>query len=306
MTSPNGATELMERWLATMTALQGASDKTITAYRHDISGFLNFLYHYKNCNPSRNTLASICLRDMRAWVAEQRNKNLSPRSVARALSGVKSFYRWLGDTEGINSTSVLAMRTPKFKKPLPRPVDRLVARDLIDALEHQSLDSWIGARDIAVVTLLYGCGLRISEALSLTFSDNPLPDILKIKGKGDKERIVPVLSIARKAVQTYVNLCPFTQTPKTPLFLGKHGGALNPRLIQKSMEQARKQLGLPDTATPHAMRHSFATHLLEAGGDLRSIQKLLGHASLSSTQIYTAVNQAHLMEVYRKSHPKGA
>jgi integrase/recombinase XerC len=200
---------------------------------------------------------------------------------------------------------VLATRAPKFSAGLPRPVARPDTRALIDTVEVQSADAWVAARDVAVVTLLYGCGLRISEALGLTRSAAPLPEVLRITGKGNKERLVPVLPVVRQAIDTYLRLCPLAQGPDDPLFLGKRGGPLNPRLIQKVVQQARLQLGLPATATPHAMRHSFATHLLESGGDLRAIQELLGHASLSTTQAYTAVDQARLMEVYKKSHPKG-
>ena len=180
------------------------------------------------------------------------------------------------------------------------------AKSVIDTVEFQTTDGWTGARDMAVITLLYGCGLRISEALGLNRSAAPLKEVLRIRGKGGKDRIVPVLPAARKAVEEYLRLCPYQQDADDALFLGKRGKRLNARHIQKVMEQTRMQLGLPATATPHAMRHSFATHLLEAGGDLRAIQELLGHASLSTTQAYTALDQAHLMAVYRKAHPKGA
>jgi integrase/recombinase XerC len=178
------------------------------------------------------------------------------------------------------------------------------ARELIATIELQSLKSWVGARDVAVATLLYGCGLRISEALGLTQGDAPLGEVLRIRGKGGRERLVPVLPVARRAVEAYRGICPFAPDPAAPLFLGVRGGALNPRLVQGAMAAARRQLGLPATATPHALRHSFATHLLEAGGDLRTIQELLGHATLSSTQVYTGVDQVRLMEAYAAAHPK--
>ena len=304
MTEPTGASDLMERWLASMAALRGSADKTIIAYRHDVAGFLGFLTNYKGARGSQKMLADVSTRDMRAWLAHTRGNGLGPRSMARALSAVKSFYDWLAQTEGVNATAVLATRAPKFKKPLPRPIERVASKKILDTVELQSKDGWVGARDTAVVTLLYGCGLRISEALSLKRSDAPLAQSLRITGKGNKERIVPVLPVARAAVDTYVRLCPYDQVANDALFLGVRGGPLNPRQIQKVMEQTRMQLGLPSTATPHALRHSFATHLLEAGGDLRTIQELLGHASLSTTQAYTAVDQARLMEVYRKTHPK--
>lgn len=301
----SGGYDLMERWLAHLSALRGGSDKTVGAYRRDLSGFLGFLTTHLGAAPSANSLGGVGISDMRAWLAHGRRSGRAPRSLARELSAVKSFYRWLGEAKGCDVTAVLATRAPKFSAGLPRPVSRPDTRALIDTVEVQSADSWIAARDVAVVTLLYGCGLRISEALGLTRSAAPLPEVMRITGKGNKERLVPVLPVVRKAVDTYLRLCPLAQGPGDPLFLGKRGGPLNPRLIQKVMQQARMQLGLPATATPHALRHSFATHLLESGGDLRAIQELLGHASLSTTQAYTAVDQARLMEVYKKAHPKG-
>jgi len=199
---------------------------------------------------------------------------------------------------------VLSARAPKFQRKLPRPLAPEAAKDMIDTVSAQSRSDWHGARDAAVITLLYGCGLRISEALSLTAAALPLGETLRITGKGNKERIVPVLPVARQAVALYARLCPYDLAPKEPLFRGARGGKLNPRHMQKVTEAARLQLGLPSSATPHAMRHSFATHLLNAGGDLRTIQELLGHASLSTTQAYTAVDQVHLMRVYEDCHPK--
>ena len=241
---------------------------------------------------------------MRAWMAHLRRTQISSRSMARKLSAVKTFYRWLSEREGFEPTAVLATRAPKFQKKLPRPLSEDAARAMIDTVELQSTTSWQGARDAAVVTLLYGCGLRISEALGLTGADAPLPGVLRIRGKGGKERPVPVIAAARDAVDAYLRLCPHVLTASGPLFVGVRGGALSARLIQDVMAKARMQLGLPSSATPHAMRHSFATHLLAAGGDLRAIQELLGHASLSTTQAYTAVDTARLMEVYDKAHPR--
>jgi integrase/recombinase XerC len=195
-------------------------------------------------------------------------------------------------------------RSPRFQKKLPRPLAEDAARAMIETVELQSATDWVARRDMAVVTLLYGCGLRISEALSLTGRDLPIGTSLRILGKGGKERIVPVIPAARRAMQSYLAACPFEPEADAPVFRGTRGGPLSPRLIQKVMEKARAQLGLPATATPHAMRHSFATHLLNAGGDLRAIQELLGHASLSTTQAYTAVDTARLMEVYEAAHPR--
>ena len=302
----SGAYDLMQHWLTHVTAIRGHSDKTANAYRRDVSGYLGFLTNHLGGQLGKSALATITITDMRAWMAYERRRGLTARSLARSLSAVKSFYRWLSETHGMEVSSVLATRAPKFKAGLPHPVAKADAKKLIRTAEFQSMEGWVGARDTAVLTLLYGCGLRISEALDLTYNQTPLPEVLKIRGKGNKERIVPVIPVARTAVDTYLKLCPHAHDPETPLFLGVRGKRLNPRHIQKVVEQVRLQLGLPSSATPHALRHSFATHLLEAGGDLRTIQELLGHASLSTTQTYTAVDQARLMEVYKKAHPKGS
>ena len=297
-------TDALENWLASISALNGASKNTLTAYRTDLLGFLSFLTLHYGDAPGITPLGLITLSDMRAWMAHERGRGVAARSLARSLSAVKTFVAWLAEREGFDPTIVLSTRSPKFQKKLPRPLSEDAAVAMIDTVELQSMTGWIAARDMAVVILLYGCGLRISEALGLRGADYPLPDVLRIKGKGGKERLVPVIDAARRAVAGYVHLCPHPVEPDAPLFRGSRGGALNPRLVQKAMQQARMQLGLPATATPHAMRHSFATHLLAAGGDLRAIQELLGHSSLSTTQAYTAVDTARLMEVYEKTHPK--
>nr|WP_268893931.1 tyrosine recombinase XerC [Oceanomicrobium pacificus] len=296
----------MNRWLRAMAGTRDASPRTLDAYRRDVAGFLGFLTDHHGARPGRAALSAVTTQDMRAWLARERGRGLSARSVARALSAVRSFYGWLDTAEGITNPAVTATRAPRPAARLPRPVDTEAARALIDRVELQNPQDWIAARDVAVVTLLYACGLRISEALGLPRRAAPLPEALTIRGKGGKERMVPVLPAARDAVDAYLRLCPHDPGPDGPLFLGQRGGALNPRLVQKVLEQARMQLGLPASATPHALRHSFATHLLEAGGDLRAIQELLGHASLSTTQAYTAVDQARLMDIYARAHPKGA
>ena len=304
MISP-ALTDALARWLDHQRGIAGHADNTLTAYQADVLGFLAFMQqHHGDGAQGLGPIARITTSDMRAWMARVRGSGVSARSLARQLSAVKSFYRWLAPREGFEPTAVLSTRAPKFQRKLPRPLAEDAARDMIDTVELQSAESWVAARDGAVVTLLYGCGLRISEALSLTGADVPLPASLRITGKGGKERVVPVLDAARSAVDLYLRLCPYPVEPAQPLFRGVRGGALNPRAIQKVMERARMQLGLPATATPHAMRHSFATHLLTAGGDLRAIQELLGHASLSTTQAYTAVDAARLMEVYDAAHPR--
>lgn len=304
LTISPGARDALSLWLDHLRALDGASPETVEAYGSDVTGFLAFMAEHLGGPQGRAALARVETRDMRAWMAHERGRGLGPRSLARALSAVKSFYRWLSDRDRFDATAVLSTRSPKFTRKLPRPLSQDAASAVIDIAATQTHEPWIGARDAAVVTLLYGCGLRISEALSLKGRDAPLPEVLRIRGKGDKERLVPVLPVARAAVETYLQLCPWPQEADAPLFRGARGGALNPRIMQKAMESARLQLGLPATATPHAMRHSFATHLLNAGGDLRAIQELLGHASLSTTQAYTAVDTARLMEIYSAAHPR--
>ena len=300
----DGAVELMQTWLAQLGAVRGASPRTLIAYRRDVSGYLGFLALHWGGPAGAEALGRVGIADVRAWMARERGRGLSARSVARALSAVKSFHAWLAEARGLAAPAVSATRGPRIKPRLPRPVAPDAARALIATVERQSLEPWIAARDVAVVTLLYGCGLRISEALGLRQADAPLGPSVRIRGEGGRERLVPVLPVARGAVEAYRALCPFEPGPQGPLFLGARGGALNQRLVQKAMQAARLQLGLPSTATPHALRHSFATHLLEAGGDLRTIQELLGHASLATTQVYTGVDQARLMESYLAAHPK--
>ncbi|SHE88192.1 integrase/recombinase XerC [Ruegeria intermedia] len=296
--------DALQVWLESLSALAGRSENTTNAYRRDVADFLAFMTLHHSERQGLAALERISVSDMRAWMAQQRDSGVGARSLARKLSAVKSFYRWLAEREGFEPTAVLSTRAPKFTKKLPRPLAEDAARAMIETVELQSSSDWVAARDVAVVTLLYGCGLRISEALSLNGADAPLPETLRIVGKGNKERIVPVIPAARQAVDRYLELCPHPQSATAPLFRGVRGKALNPRAIQGVMAKARMQLGLPATATPHAMRHSFATHLLAAGGDLRAIQELLGHASLSTTQAYTAVDTARLMEVYNRTHPK--
>ena len=300
------ARDALQTWIAHQHALKGAADNTLTAYLGDVSDFLAFMTVHKADSQGLGALAQITISDMRSWMARTRAGDVGPRSMARKLSAVKAFYRWLAEREGFEPTAVLSTRSPKFQKKLPRPLAIDAAKALIDCVEIQTETPWVAARDVAVLTLLWGCGLRISEALGLKGADAPLANVLRIVGKGGKERLVPVLPAARDAVDAYLRVCPHPQTPREPLFRAIRGGALGPRAIAQVMANARMQLGLPATATPHAMRHSFATHLLDAGGDLRAIQELLGHASLSTTQAYTAVDTARLMEVYNRAHPKAA
>ena len=269
-----------------------------------MAGFLAFLGSYTGAPAGMAALRQVGLREMRAWMAHERQRGLSARSLARALSAVKGFYRWLAEREGFDATAVLSARAPKFRAGLPRPLARGAARAMLQTVGDQAPEAWIAARDMAVLTLLWGCGLRISEALGLKAEAAPLPEVLRITGKGGKQRLVPVLPAAREAVERYRALCPHPLEPGSALFRGARGGALNARIVSGVMQRARMQLGLPASATPHALRHSFATHLLESGGDLRAIQELLGHASLSTTQAYTALDGTRLMEIYAAAHPR--
>lgn len=299
-----GADDALERWLRHLASVKGARAATLTAYRQDLVSFLGFLSGHWGGPAGLGTLGRISTTDMRGWMAAERADGLSARSLARRLSAVRSFYRWLHEQHGIDAPAVTAMRGPRVKPRLPRPVAPEAAKKLIEQAGELGQEPWVAARDMAVLTLLYGCGLRISEALSLGWSDMPLGDVLRMQGKGGKTRLVPVLPAARAAVEAYAARCPYPAEAGKPLFYGQKGGALGPRPIQKAMAHLRAQLGLPPSATPHALRHSFATHLLQAGGDLRSIQELLGHASLSTTQVYTGLDELRLMEVYRAAHPR--
>jgi integrase/recombinase XerC len=296
--------DLLEGWLTHLRGVRGRASATVEAYGRDVAGFLAFQSGHLGGAPGPAALRELTSRDVRAWMAAERGRGVGARSLARALSSVKSFYGWWAERDGFDATAVLSMRAPRHQRRLPRPLTEEGAREMLSGVAEQDARDWVSARDAAVVTLLYGCGLRISEALGLDARLLPLPDTLRIRGKGGKEREVPVLPAARAAVDRYAALCPHELSPGTPLFRAIRGGALGPRHVARVMEQARMQLGLPASATPHAMRHSFATHLLDAGGDLRAIQELLGHASLSTTQAYTAVDTARLLEVYAAAHPR--
>mgnify|MGYP003122592189 FL=1 len=298
------ARDAMQTWLSHERALKNAAKNTLTAYEIDVENFMAFMAHHRDGPPGLEALTGLQTRDMRAWMAHERSGGVGGRSLARGLSAVRTFFRWLEQRHDVDAVRVLATRTPKFTNKLPRPLSETAAVDMIEAVDTQAAEHWIGARDAAVLTMLYGCGLRINEALELTGSDYPLADVMHITGKGEVDRIVPVLSVVKNAVARYVELCPFAIQKDLPLFRGLRGGRLNAGLVQKAMRSARMTLGLPATVTPHAMRHSFATHLMNAGGDLRAIQQLLGHETLQSTQGYTAVSNARLLEVYNASHPK--
>jgi|TARA_B100001059_G_scaffold125415_1_gene125420 integrase/recombinase XerC len=295
---------LVDDWLGVKSALEGSSPNTLVAYRRDVLDFLSFLTIHSGNKNGASQLDSIDQVSMRSWIAENRRSGKTSRSIARQLSSVKSFYKWFAKRRGIDPTMVLITKAPKFQKKLPRALSKEAAKEISQSIDLTDNEPWVIARDTAVILLLYGCGLRISEALSLKYSEMPLTDTLKIQGKGDKFRIIPILQIAREAVENYLNTLPFTLNGNDNIFRGVRGGSLNPRSIQLVMKLIREKLGIASNATPHSLRHSFATHLLTSGADLRSIQELLGHSSLSTTQIYTSVDSSRLMDVYSKTHPK--
>jgi len=293
-------------WSAWLEQERRLSPHTLAAYRSDLSAFLRFLTDHLGEVPGIGQIALLKPEDLRAWLAERANQELARSSSNRALSAVRSFLRWLSRNNLVDTTALASLKGPRTPRALPKAIAVDEAAELAIVLEDSATEPWIGARDLALLLLLYGCGLRIGEALSLRRADAPLPgtDVLRVIGKGRKERVVPVLPAVAEAIEQYLKLCPYPQSREDPLFLGVRGGPLSPRILQRSLHELRMRFGLPDWATPHALRHSFATHLLGAGGDLRTIQELLGHASLSTTQRYTAVDAARLSSVYRRAHPR--
>lgn len=299
----------MTHWLSYLRSERRLSPKTLEAYARDLRQCLGFLCEHWGARVSLARFAAVEASDIRAFMAMRRGGDIGSRSLMRALAGLRSFGRFL-EREGKGKVGALsAIRAPKVGKSLPKPIQMAAAKRFADADERagETRDPWIWARDAAVMALLYGSGLRISEALGLKRREVPLPgdgDVLVVTGKGNKTRMVPVLQNVLTLVQDYAAMCPHPLPPEGPMFVGARGGPLSPRIIQLTMERLRGALGLPDSATPHALRHSFATHLLNRGGDLRAIQELLGHASLSTTQIYTGIDSERLMEVYKTAHPR--
>ncbi len=293
-------------WLKRLKHEKRYSKHTLDAYARDIDALYTFLSDHVGGELGFGELKDLRVADFRAWLTSRTlsKKKYANSSSARAISSVRSFFRYL-DREGILSNpAVDHVKSPKLPKVAPRPIKASEALYLIDNAEHDASEPWVAARNVAVLMLLYGCGLRIAEALSLTRAEAPEGDTITITGKGRKQRMVPLLPAVRDAVAAYIAACPHALAPAGPLFVGVRCGPLHPRIVQGLIQKLRPLLGLPETATPHALRHSFATHLLAGGGDLRTIQELLGHASLSTTQRYTAVDAKKLLDVYDKAHPR--
>jgi integrase/recombinase XerC len=295
-------------WFVYLMTERQLAAHTVEAYRRDLGQFLSFLAGHFDRQPDLKLLLSLTARDVRAFLAMRRAKDVGSRSLARTLSALRMFYRFL-ERRGLGKNDAIrAVSLPKLPHSVPKPLTASKATALVNGADVAAPDTpeWILARDTAVLTLLYGSGLRISEALSLRAKEAPVKgrDMLRVTGKGSKTRVVPVLPVTRQAIEHYLKLCPAKLGPDDPLFIGARGKQLSPRIIQLQVARARAALGLPETATPHALRHSFATHLLGAGADLRAIQELLGHASLSTTQGYTEVDRAHLLKTYEAAHPR--
>ena len=291
-------------WIRWLRDERRSSPHTVDAYARDLSGFLTFIAGHLGAPPTLAALEALAARDFRAWLARRSNDGLERTSTARALSVLRGFFVWLERNDRARNHAIRTVRTPKQPHAVPKPLDEADATAAVDDIGILASKPWIADRDIAVMTLLYGCGLRISEALGLTRAQALSGDSIRVLGKGGKERMVPVLPVVRKAIEAYITSCPYPLAADEALFRGARGGPLGARAIQRQMQELRGLLGLPETATPHAMRHSFATHLLAGGGDLRSIQELLGHASLSTTQRYTAVDTEKLLGDYKATHPR--
>jgi integrase/recombinase XerC len=291
-------------WVAWLSGERRASAHTVAAYGRDLAFFLDFLTEHLGGEPSLSAIDALRPGDFRAYLARRAQDGIERGSLARGLSVLRGFLRFLQRRGLASTTALAALRSPKLPHSVPKPLTIADAAASLDAADEVASSRWHGKRDTAILALLYGCGLRLSEALGLTRAEAPLGEMLAVTGKGGKQRLLPVLPAVRQAMADYLAACPFMLAKDGPLFVGARGGPLNSRVVQRQMASLRGFLGLPDTATPHALRHSFATHLLGAGGDLRAIQELLGHASLSTTQRYTSVETERLLAIYNAAHPR--
>jgi len=294
----------VDAWRIWLSDERRMSNNTVLAYARDITSFLAFICRHLGAPPALRDLESLTTGDFRSYLAERSSRQMARSSTARAMATLRSFFRFLERRDLAHNAAIFAIRTPKLPKAVPKPLSENEALKSIDCATEVCNESWIGLRDTALFLILYGCGLRIGEALALNRRDAPRGDVMSISGKGNKERIVPVLPAITDAVAAYLDACPYPLKGEDPLFVGLQGKRLNPGVVQRQMRKLKALLALPGTATPHAFRHSFATHLLASGGDLRTIQELLGHASLSTTQRYTEVDIARLSAVHRNAHPR--
>lgn len=304
LTCDKNLQKLLQNWLDRLLLEQRFSHKTVVSYETDLKEFLNFLSDYLEETVTLSHLKKLTVSDFRAFLSWETNQKITRSSIARHLSSLRNFFKFLTRNNILENASISAIRSARPQKTLPKPLSVNDAKRFLEAAQNMNKKTWEAKRDVALYTLLYGCGLRISEALSLNIRDIPITeDVITITGKGNKQRIVPLLPAVKQALKKYLKINPYN-TPNSPLFVGARGERMNPGVIQRNVRFIRRYLNLPDTVTPHALRHSFATHLLQAGGDLRTVQELLGHSSLSATQRYTEITLEHLQDVYQQSHPR--
>ena len=296
--------DALSRWRSWLVSEKRMAAKTVESYGFDIQNLFHFLTRYRGGQITIKMLASLSLTDFRAWLAQSASDNIGAASRARAVAGVRNFFHFCDRSGQMHNPAIDLLKMPKTSRRLPRPVSESEAQDMLSLASDSLKDSWIGLRDEALFTILYGAGLRLGEALSLTRADLLRADRITVTGKGNKQRNVPLLPVVRKSVEKYLAACPYALKDDKPVFVGARGEKLNPAVAERALRSLRRQLGLPDSVTPHALRHSFATHLLADGADLRSLQELLGHSSLSTTQLYTKVDIQQLSSVYRAAHPR--
>jgi len=295
--------DALARWRSSLKDEKRVAANTVESYTFDIHNLFHFLVDYRGGPVTLKMLASLTLTDFRAWLAHNAAAEIGAASRARAVAGVRNFFRWLDRTGELHNPAIDLLKMPKAPRRLPRPVSEIEAKKLVELAEVEK-EGWVGLRDEALFTLLYGAGLRLGEALSLTRDDLAHEDRIMVTGKGNKQRNVPLLPVVRNTIEKYLDACPYAPKGHKPIFVGARGEKLNPAVAQRNLRSLRRQLGLPDSVTQHALRHSFATHLLASGADLRSLQELLGHSSLSTTQLYTKVDIQQLSSVYRAAHPR--
>jgi integrase/recombinase XerC len=296
--------DAVAKWQSWLRFEKRASERTVESYNFDLRNLFHFLNQHRGHQINLGMLSALTLGDFRSWLAQNAAEERVASSRARAVAGVRNFFRWLDKSGQLHNNAIELLKLPKTSRRLPRPVTEVQAQDIVTLSKNVPEESWVGARDEALFTLLYGAGLRIGEALSLTRGDLAQAGRIVVTGKGNKQRNVPMLPLVRETLDKYLAQCPFALNADDAIFIGVRGEKLNPAVAQRHLRQLRKQLNLPDSVTPHALRHSFATHLLASGADLRSLQELLGHSSLSTTQLYTQVDAQQLQKAYKAAHPR--